>query len=242
LCRLSPCDCLPWPWLFPSVWLLVPPSLCSPVSHSPLSNHLRLPVYVLIPSVASYSLVRVFVFPVWSGLWFLELNISLRSNVGVWVLLSESWHALTNNIMKATFRYAHIAASNILKNERQSFDIYSFLPICGSQCLPRIHVASLEQSMAHLPGNDDRYEMPGFIDDCHIVTLNTMANVNYVRIMNNFMGELPSPPGNTVSMTDLAMAASRHICLIACVWLTRSALTYLDVPFSQLRRIGPERK
>jgi len=64
LCRLSPCDCLPWSWLFPCVWLLAPPSLCSPVSRSPLSNHLLLPVYVnpvrLIPSVASYCLVCVF--------------------------------------------------------------------------------------------------------------------------------------------------------------------------------------
>lgn len=57
---------------------------------------------------------------------------------------------------------------------------------------------------------------------CHIVTVNTMANGNYGRIMNNFMGELPSPLGNTVSMTDLALAVLRHICLIACVWLTHS--------------------
>lgn len=49
-----------------------------------------------------------------------------------------------------------------------------------------------------------------------------MANGNYGRIMNNFMGELPSPLGNTVSMTDLALAVLRHICLIACVWLTHS--------------------
>lgn len=57
---------------------------------------------------------------------------------------------------------------------------------------------------------------------CHIVTVNTMANGNYGQIMNNFMGELPSPLGNTVSMTDLALAVLRHICLIACVWLTHS--------------------
>lgn len=49
-----------------------------------------------------------------------------------------------------------------------------------------------------------------------------MANGNYGRIMNNFMGELPSPLGNMVSMTDLALAVLRHICLIACVWLTHS--------------------
>jgi len=45
-CRLSPCDRLPSSWLFPSVWLLAPPSLCPPVSRSPVSNRLRLPVYL----------------------------------------------------------------------------------------------------------------------------------------------------------------------------------------------------
>lgn len=56
----------------------------------------------------------------------------------------------------------------------------------------------------------------------YIVTVNTMANGNYGQILNNFMGELPSPPGNTASMTDLTLAASQHICVIACIWLTHS--------------------
>lgn len=57
---------------------------------------------------------------------------------------------------------------------------------------------------------------------CHNVTVNTMANGNYGSIMNNFMGELSEPPGNTVSMTDLASAFLWHICLVARVWLTCS--------------------
>lgn len=78
---------------------------------------------------------------------------------------------------------------------------------------------------------------------CHIVTVNTMANGNYGRIMNNFMGELLSPLGNTVSVIDLAPVVLRHICLIACVWLAHSlTLTYLDVLFSRLQRIGQGRK
>jgi len=66
-CISCPCDWLPCSWLVPPVWLLAPPSLCPPVSRSPVSNHLQLPVYLnpvcLIPSVGSYCFVHV-----WPGL------------------------------------------------------------------------------------------------------------------------------------------------------------------------------
>jgi len=46
LCISCPCACLPCSWLVTPVWLLAPPSLCPPVSRSPVSNHLHLPVYL----------------------------------------------------------------------------------------------------------------------------------------------------------------------------------------------------
>lgn len=56
---------------------------------------------------------------------------------------------------------------------------------------------------------------------CYTVPVNTIAKANYGQILNNFMGELPSLPGNTAPMTDLTLAVLQHISAAAFIWLTR---------------------
>lgn len=60
---------------------------------------------------------------------------------------------------------------------------------------------------------------------CYIVPVNTMANGNYRQILNNFMGELPSPPGNMASWRI------RHWqpCNTSALLLAFDSLVHVDI-------------
>lgn len=104
-----------------------------------------------------------------------------------------------------------------------------------SRCLPRIHITSLEQSMAHLPSTADQYKMP----HCHSQYYGKWQLwTNYEQ----FHGWAPLASWQ-YSSYDIFGTGSLATHLPYCLCLAHSlTLTYLDVPFSQLQRIGQGRK
>jgi len=81
LCHLSPCDCLPWSWLFPSVWLLAPALIVStcvslPVVQSPPPACVCKPCSYNSP-VWCWTVWIAFVVLCYLSSWNSELNIGL---------------------------------------------------------------------------------------------------------------------------------------------------------------------
>jgi len=108
-CISCPCDFLPCSWLFPPVWLLAPPSLCPPVSRSPVSNHLHLPCVFKPLFVVAYGLCCVCVFDL-----FLVKDYSFWwSVVGIWVLSLSGYSSNPDTICTKCDLFHDVSASNI---------------------------------------------------------------------------------------------------------------------------------